>query len=94
MEEIRGALQDPDVDGYSIRLQMYFLGEILRHCDASFWKLSLFRKGRGRFECRLKDQDPSMADIEIHEHVVVDGPTANCAIHWSTTMSILCRATS
>jgi hypothetical protein len=54
---------------------MHFLGRILRHCDASFWKLSLFRRGRGRFECRLKDQDPSMADIEIHEHVVVDGPT-------------------
>jgi len=76
VEEIRRALQNPEVDGYAIRLQMYFLGRILRHCDASFWKLSLFRKGRGRFECRLKDQDTSMADIEIHEHVVVDGPTA------------------
>jgi glycosyltransferase involved in cell wall biosynthesis len=76
VEEIRRALQDPEVNGYRIRLQMYFLGRVLRHCDASFWKLSLFRKGRGRFECRLKDQDPSMADIEIHEHVVVDGPTA------------------
>ncbi len=73
--EIRNAIQNRDVDGYSIRLQMYFLGRVLRHCDAGFWKLSLFRKGRGRFECRLKDQDPSMADIEIHEHVVVDGPT-------------------
>lgn len=73
--EIRSAIQNPGVDGYSIRLQMYFLGKILRHCDASFWKLSLFRKGRGRYECRLKDQDASMADIEIHEHVVVDGPT-------------------
>lgn len=76
VEEIRRALQNPEVNGYSIRLQMYFLGRVLRHCDASFWKLSLFRKGRGSFECRLKDQDPSMADIEIHEHVVVDGPTA------------------
>jgi glycosyltransferase involved in cell wall biosynthesis len=76
VEEIRRALQNPVVNGYSIRLQMYFLGRVLRRCDASFWKLSLFRKGRGRFECRLKDQDPSMADIEIHEHVVVDGPTA------------------
>jgi glycosyltransferase involved in cell wall biosynthesis len=84
VEEIRRALQNPVVNGYSIRLQMYFLGRVLRHCDASFWKLSLFRKGRGRFECRLKDQDPSMADIEIHEHVVVDGPTAelrNALVH-------------
>jgi len=90
-EEIRGAIQsaaivDPPIDrqaigpkgivGYRIRLEMHFLGRVLRHCDASFWKLSLFRKGRGRFECRLKDQDTSMADMEVHEHVVVDGPTA------------------
>ena len=84
VEEIRRAVQNPGVNGYSIRLQMYFLGRVLRHCDASFWKLSLFRKGRGRFECRLKDQDASMADIEIHEHVVVDGSTAelhNALIH-------------
>jgi glycosyltransferase involved in cell wall biosynthesis len=84
VEEIRRAVQDPGVNGYSIRLQMYFLGRVLRHCDASFWKLSLFRKGRGRFECRLKNQDASMADIEIHEHVVVDGPTAelrNTLVH-------------
>jgi glycosyltransferase involved in cell wall biosynthesis len=73
--EIRDAIQNPTVDGYSICLQMHFLGRVLRHGDANFWKLSLFRGGRGRFECRLKDQDASMADIEIHEHVVVDGPT-------------------
>jgi glycosyltransferase involved in cell wall biosynthesis len=84
VEEIRRAVHNPGVNGYSIRLQMYFLGRVLRHCDASFWKLSLFRKGRGRFECRLKNQDASMADIEIHEHVVVEGPTAelrNALVH-------------
>jgi glycosyltransferase involved in cell wall biosynthesis len=82
--EIRSAIQDPAVDGYSICLQMHFLGRVLQHCGASFWKLSLFRKGQGRFECRLKDQDESMADIEIHEHVVVDGPTRplrNALVH-------------
>jgi hypothetical protein len=76
IEEMRSALMNPMVNGYSIRLQMYFLGRVLRHCDASFWKTSLFRRGRGRFECRLQDQDASMADIEIHEHIVVDGPSA------------------
>ncbi len=76
-EEIRQAIQNPKVAGYRICLQMYFLGKVLRHCGASFWKLSLFRKGRGRFECRLKEQDASMADMEIHEHVIVDGPTAD-----------------
>ncbi|MGB7151463.1 MAG: glycosyltransferase family 2 protein [Terriglobales bacterium] len=84
VKEIQRAIQNPDVDGYFIRLQLLFLGKMLRHCDASFWKLSLFRKARGRFECRLKDQDASMADIEIHEHVVVDGPTTslrNALVH-------------
>jgi glycosyltransferase involved in cell wall biosynthesis len=84
VKEMQRAVQNPEIDGYFIRLQLFFLGSILRHCDASFWKLSLFRKGRGRFECRLKDQDASMADIEIHEHVVVDGRTAqlsNALVH-------------
>jgi glycosyltransferase involved in cell wall biosynthesis len=73
--EIRRSIQDPQIDGYFIALQMYFLGRRLRHCGASFWKLSLFRKGLGRFECRLQDQDASMADMEVHEHVVVKGAT-------------------
>ena len=64
------------VNGYYVSLRMYFLGRVLRHGDASFWKLALFRKGKGRYECRLRDQDLSMADMEVHEHVVVDGPTS------------------
>lgn len=73
--EIRQAIRNPAVAGYRICLQMYFLGRVLRHCDASFWKLSLFRKGQGQFECRLKNQDTSMADMEVHEHVIVNGAT-------------------
>lgn len=75
-EEIRQVLQDPNVNGYYISLRMHFLGAVLRHGDASFQKLALFRRHKGRYECRLKDQDASMADMEIHEHVVVEGPTA------------------
>jgi len=74
--EVRHAIQDRTCDGYYIALRMHFLGRRLRHSGASFYKLSLFRRGRGRFECRLKEQDASMCDIEVHEHVVVDGPTA------------------
>jgi glycosyltransferase involved in cell wall biosynthesis len=74
--EIRQAIQNPDIDGYFISLRMYFLGRMLRHGGAGFWKLALFRKGKGGYECRLRDQDASMADMEIHEHVVVNGPTA------------------
>jgi len=75
--EIAKAIRDVRVAGHRICLQMYFLGRALRHCDANFWKLSLFRRGKGRYECRLKDQNASMADMEVHEHVVVDGGTAD-----------------
>lgn len=75
-EEIRQAIQDPNIHGYYVSLRMYFLGRLLRHGGAGFWKLSLFRRGKGGYECRLKDQDISMADMEVHEHVVVEGNTA------------------
>jgi glycosyltransferase involved in cell wall biosynthesis len=74
-DEIQMAIRDPHTDGCFIALQMYFLGRRLRHGGASFWKLSLFRRELGRFECRLADQDASMADMEVHEHVVVTGAT-------------------
>jgi glycosyltransferase involved in cell wall biosynthesis len=75
-EEIRLAVQNPAVNGYSILLRIWFLGRALKHGDVGLWKLSLFRRGKGRYECRLKDQDASMADMEVHEHVVVEGATA------------------
>lgn len=74
-DEIQHAVQDPARDGYYIALRMFFLGRELRHSGASFYKLSLFRRGKGRFECRLKDQDQSMADMEVHEHIVLEGET-------------------
>lgn len=71
--EIKEAIQHPAYDGYYIALEMHFLGRQLRHSGASFRKLCLFRKGLGRFECRLQDQDTNMADMEVHEHVIVNG---------------------
>jgi glycosyltransferase involved in cell wall biosynthesis len=73
--EIQKAIQDPTIDGYYIALQMHFLGRRLRHSGGNLWKLSLFRRGLGHYECRLHDQDSSMADMEVHEHVVVSGAT-------------------
>ncbi len=84
--EIKAALRNPQYDGYSIELQMFFLGRRLRHCGANFYKLSLFRRGKGRYECRLREQDTSMCDMEVHEHVVVEGKTAvlkNPLIHYN-----------
>ena len=86
VEEIRQAIQDSRFDGYHISLRISFLGRMLRHGEASFWKLSLFRRVKGHYECRLKDQNSSMADMEVHEHVLVDGSTAklkNPLIHYN-----------
>ena len=75
LAEIRQALKRPDVNGYYIGLDIFFLGRQLRHCGATFYKLSLFRREAGRFECRTTQQDSSMCDMEVHEHVVVRGET-------------------
>jgi hypothetical protein len=74
-DEIEQAVRDPRFQGYRIFLRLNFLGKELRFGDNGFWKSALFRFGKGHFECRLKEQDPSMADIEVHEHVVIDGST-------------------
>jgi glycosyltransferase involved in cell wall biosynthesis len=74
ISEIRQVITVPDADGYFIGLDMFFLGRRLRHSGASFYKLCLFKRGAGRFECRNADQDSSMGDMEVHEHVMVRGP--------------------
>jgi|SRR5579862_223372 len=73
--EIGEVIHKSGVDGYYLHLQMHFLGRRLRHAGADFCKLSLFRRGRGHFECRLQDQNATMGDMEVHEHVIVDGKT-------------------
>jgi glycosyltransferase involved in cell wall biosynthesis len=76
VSEIGRAIRNPGIDGYYIDLEMVFLGRRLRHSGATFHKLSLFRRTRGRFECRAQVQDASMCDMEVHEHVIVSGATA------------------
>jgi glycosyltransferase involved in cell wall biosynthesis len=84
--EVRRAIESPNINGYHIGLEMFFLGKRLRHSGASFYKLSLFRRGFGRFECRTRDQDDSMCDMEVHEHVLVSGQTGklkNRLLHYN-----------
>jgi hypothetical protein len=38
-DEIRQAIQNPAVAGYRLCLEMHFLGRVLHHSDASFWKV-------------------------------------------------------
>ena len=77
--EMKTVVSDPGIDGYYVGLEMFFLGKRLRHSGATFYKLSLFRRGKGRFECRTQDQDSFMCDMEVHEHVIVEGQTRNLA---------------
>jgi glycosyltransferase involved in cell wall biosynthesis len=74
--EMQQAIRVPRVNGYYVGLDIFFLGKQLRHSGANFYKLSLFRRGHGKFECRAKGQDSSMCDMEVHEHVMADGPIA------------------
>jgi len=75
VNEIRHSIQNPDLTGYYVSLQQYFLCRHLKH-SGKLVETRAFRKGRGHFECRLRDPDVSMADMLVHEHVVVDGTTA------------------
>jgi glycosyltransferase involved in cell wall biosynthesis len=72
-KEIEKAIESTAYDGYQLRFQVYFLGRQLRFGGFDLWKLFLFRKGIGNFEKRLDTHSATMGDIEIHEHVVVDG---------------------
>lgn len=72
-DEIHAAINDADYDGYLLALRVWFLGRLLWFGDTVLYKLSLFRHGKGHFECRFADQDVSMCDMEVHEHVVVSG---------------------
>lgn len=75
VNEIKERIWNPDVNGYYIGLEIFFLGRRLRYSGATFYKLCLFRRGKGRFECRTSRQDISMCDMEVHEHIIVEGAT-------------------
>jgi glycosyltransferase involved in cell wall biosynthesis len=72
--EIADAIRSTRCNGYWLRFRVVFEGRLLRFGDTQLRKLYLFRRGRGRYERRLEEQDASMSDIEVHEHIVVDGP--------------------
>ncbi len=72
-KEIEEALKTPNIDGYYLWFRLEFMGKLLLRSDPGFRKLSLFRVGKGNYEKRLTDQDSSMGDMEVHEHVIVNG---------------------
>jgi glycosyltransferase involved in cell wall biosynthesis len=64
-----------EIVGYWINRRFFFLGRWLRHAYYPNWNLRLFRHSLGRYE-KLTSGDTKSGDNEVHEHVVVQGPTA------------------
>jgi glycosyltransferase involved in cell wall biosynthesis len=64
-----------DVAGYWINRRFMFMGKWLRHSYYPNWNLRLFRHALGRYE-KLTDADTRSGDNEVHEHVIVRGPTS------------------
>jgi glycosyltransferase involved in cell wall biosynthesis len=66
---------DPNgVRGYWINRRFFFMGRWLRHSYYPNWNLRLFQHRFGRFE-RLTSEETESGDVEVHEHVVVNGET-------------------
>jgi glycosyltransferase involved in cell wall biosynthesis len=72
-KEIEIAINNTEFDGYYLLFRMEFLGRMLVRSDPGLRKLSLFRTGKGGYEKRFEAQDNSMGDMEVHEHVIVNG---------------------
>src|SRR5882724_3730937 len=73
--EFAGAIANAgEIVGYFINRRFFFLGRWLRHAYYPNWNLRFFRHSLGRYE-RLTSAETKSGDNEVHEHVVVQGPT-------------------
>jgi glycosyltransferase involved in cell wall biosynthesis len=74
-QEFRQAVANPgDNAGFWINRRFMFMGKWLRHAYYPNWNLRLFKHSLGRYE-KLTDADTQSGDNEVHEHVIVNGPT-------------------
>jgi glycosyltransferase involved in cell wall biosynthesis len=74
--EIGNAISEAGrIAGYWINRHFMFLGRRLRHSYYPNWNLRLFRHALGRYE-RLTNAETKSGDNEVHEHVIVNGPTS------------------
>jgi glycosyltransferase involved in cell wall biosynthesis len=63
-----------EIAGYWINRRFMFMGKWLRHAYYPNWNLRLFRHALGRYE-KLTEVATESGDNEVHEHVIVRGPT-------------------
>ena len=73
-EFARAIAEAGNIAGYWINRHFMFMGKWLRHSYYPNWNLRLFRHSLGRYE-KLTDADTQSGDNEVHEHVIVNGPT-------------------
>lgn len=73
--EFAKAIAEPgEIAGYWINRRFMFMGKWLRHAYYPNWNLRLFRHSLGRYE-KLTEANTQSGDNEVHEHVIVQGPT-------------------
>jgi len=70
----RAIAEAGEIAGYWINRRFMFMGRWLRHAYYPNWNLRLFRHSLGRYE-KLTEAATESGDNEVHEHVVVRGPT-------------------
>jgi glycosyltransferase involved in cell wall biosynthesis len=73
-EFARAIAEAGSIVGYWINRRFMFMGKWLRHAYYPNWNLRLFRHSLGRYE-KLTGADTRSGDNEVHEHVIVQGPT-------------------
>jgi glycosyltransferase involved in cell wall biosynthesis len=77
-EEIARRMKDPEgCDGFYVNRRLMFLGRWIRHAGwYPSWNMRLFRRNSGRFERPRVEDIPNTGDVEVHEHVVLQGKAA------------------
>jgi len=73
-EFVKAITEAGEIAGYWINRRFMFMGKWLRHSYYPNWNLRLFRHSLGRYE-KLTEADTRSGDNEVHEHVIVRGPT-------------------
>jgi glycosyltransferase involved in cell wall biosynthesis len=73
--ELRSSLPGAEAAGFWLTYDTVFLGQRLRF-GVPQRKLALVREGAGEYE-RIDDRGWTDLDMEVHEHLVVHGPTGS-----------------
>lgn len=75
-DELRQVVAAPAANGYYVNRRFWFLDGWLRHCGYyPSWNLRFFRHALGRYEEFAGASDTGSGDNEVHEHVLLPGPT-------------------